>query len=67
MYHYVRPIKESKFPEIKGLEIEKFQKQLSYFEKNFRFGGVDFLLDSINLEQYPKFEKIILTFDDVLK
>jgi len=67
MYHYVRPIKKSKFPEIKGLEIESFQKQLSYFEKNFSMGGIDFILNSINLEQNSKLEKVILTFDDGLK
>ena len=30
MYHYVREIKNSKFPDIKGLEIENFRRQLNY-------------------------------------
>ena len=36
MYHYVRPIKESKFPGIKGLELDGFKRQLDYFTDNFR-------------------------------
>ena len=35
MYHYVRPIKDSKFPRIKGLELELFKLQLDYLKKNF--------------------------------
>ena len=32
MYHYVRPIKKSKYPNINGLEISDFIKQLNYFK-----------------------------------
>ena len=35
MYHYVRPIKGSKHPNIKGLELENFKKQINFFLKNF--------------------------------
>ena len=36
MYHYVRPISKSRYPKIKGLELEAFKKQLDFFlkEKN---------------------------------
>ena len=37
MYHYVRPIKNSKFPKIKGLEVSSFKKQLDYLSQNFNF------------------------------
>ena len=33
MYHYVREIKNSKFPNLKGLEFEDFKKQINYFIK----------------------------------
>ena len=36
-YHYVRPIKDSKFPNIKGLELKKFIYQLDYLKKNYKF------------------------------
>ncbi len=35
MYHYVREIKNSKYPTIKGLEISSFKRQLDFLEKNF--------------------------------
>ena len=34
MYHYVRPIKGSKFPGIKGLELDGFKQQLDYLTEN---------------------------------
>ena len=33
-YHYIRPIKGSKFPRIKGLEFYNFKKQLDYLQSN---------------------------------
>lgn len=67
MYHYVRPIKNSTYPEIKGLELDGFLRQLKYFENNFKFVNSKQLLDSIynnfNLEK----NSIALTFDDGLK
>ena len=35
MYHYVRPIKNSVYPRVKGLEIDAFTQQINYFKKNF--------------------------------
>ena len=34
MYHYVRPILNSKYPGLKGLELKSFQ-QLDYLQKNY--------------------------------
>jgi len=35
MYHYVRDIKRSKYPRIKGLEISGFVRQLDYLIDNY--------------------------------
>ena len=35
MYHYVREIKSSNYPKIKGLEISGFRRQLDYLTNNF--------------------------------
>ena len=35
MYHYIRKINRSKYPEFKGLEIENFKIQLNYLESKF--------------------------------
>lgn len=66
MYHYVRP-KESQFPEIRGLEIEGFKRQINYFKANFNFLTASQVLDCIyNNTDLPE-NSILLTFDDGLK
>lgn len=42
MYHYVRPIVGSKFPGIKGLELEGFKRQLDYLESHFEIVSPEF-------------------------
>ena len=67
MYHYVRPIKESKFPGIKGLELEGFKRQLDYLSENFSVVSTE---EVINAAKYstplPK-DACWLTFDDGYK
>ena len=45
MYHYVREIKNSKYPKIKGVELEIFKKQLDYLKLNFNMINGDDLID----------------------
>jgi len=67
MYHYVRPIKKSKYPEIKGLELDGFKKQIEYFQNHFKFITSEDLLDCIySNKQIPK-NSVLLTFDDGFK
>jgi len=67
MYHYVRPIKGSKFPGIKGLELEGFKRQLDYLSENFSIVSTE---EVINAAKYstplPK-DACWLTFDDGYK
>jgi peptidoglycan/xylan/chitin deacetylase (PgdA/CDA1 family)/SAM-dependent methyltransferase len=67
MYHYVRNMHETPYPEIKGLLIDKFKGQLDYLMRNYTI---------ISLEQYADYlggkgdipdNSCILTFDDGLK
>ena len=67
MYHYVRPIKNSQYPKIKGLELDSFKKQITYFNNNFRFIGANDLLYSIYDNKEIPDNSILLTFDDGLK
>lgn len=67
MYHYVRSLKNSAYPEIKGLEKEKFKNQLEYFKKKFEFGNFIDIIDSAYKKNEIKKNEIILTFDDGLK
>jgi peptidoglycan/xylan/chitin deacetylase (PgdA/CDA1 family) len=67
MYHYVRPIANSMFPRLKGLELELFRNQLDYFQNNYEILTTDqvisFLVNKIEL---PK-DSVWLTFDDGYK
>ena len=67
MYHYVRPISNSKFPGIKGLETAGFIRQLNYFKKNYSFLTIQDILDVIYENKEIKANSIFLTFDDGLK
>ena len=66
MYHYVRPLKNSEYPEIKGLEVGQFQNQIEFFRKNFHFGDVNILFDSIESSSIENNDLVFLTFDDGL-
>jgi len=67
MYHYVRPIKNSKYPAIKGLELDSFIRQINHLKKKFHIlTATEFLDGLINQEKIKK-NSILLTFDDGLK
>ena len=67
MYHYVREIKKSKYPNLKGLEFEEFKKQINYFQKNFNVLSNDNFIEIIKSKKIPKKKSILLTFDDGFK
>ena len=62
-YHYVREIKNSKYPAIKGLEISKFKKQLDFLKKKFEIIKP---LDLIQNKGLPN-NSCLLSFDDGFK
>ena len=63
MYHYVRNIEESRYPEIKGLELDFFIKQLSFFKENYNVVGMEDVILSLGGESLPP-KPLLLTFDD---
>jgi len=67
MYHYVRQLKNSAYPEIKGLEERGFENQLKYFDNKFEFGNFTEIINSAYYDIKIKNNKILLTFDDGLK
>jgi len=67
MYHYVRPIRGSKFPNIKGLELKGFKRQLDFIEENYSVVSAEQVIDAIvKNKKLPK-NACQLTFDDGLK
>ena len=63
----MRPIKKSKFPKIKGLELEDFLNQIKFFKTHFNFITIQQFLDSIYRNKDLPINSILLTFDDGLK
>ena len=64
MYHYVRNIKKSDYPNLNGLEFSDFKKQILFFKKNFNLLSNDQFIEIINSKKLPKKKSILLTFDD---
>lgn len=67
MYHYVRPIKDSEYPEIKGLELDLFKEQLDFFQDNFNVVTMESVIDSLNGKCKLPEKPMLLTFDDGYK
>ena len=67
MYHYVRPIKNSKYPNIKGLEIKEFKNQIENFQKQYNIISESDFINILECKKIPKKPSILLTFDDGYK
>lgn len=64
MYHYVRPIMRSRFPEVKGLEAERFREQIRYLKTHYTIVGMDTLVASLRSNEALPRRACVLTFDD---
>ena len=64
MYHYVREIKNSNYPNLKGLEFEDFKKQINFFCNNFNVLTNDDFKEIISSKKIPSKPSFLLTFDD---
>lgn len=67
MYHYVRPIAQSKYPNIKGLELDLFKEQVKFFASNFSPVTMEQVVDSMYKRTKLPDNPILLTFDDGYK
>ena len=64
MYHYVRDLKNTRYPAIKGLNLQLFREQLKYLKRHYNFVTANQLVDAFqNGTELPK-KSIVLTFDD---
>ena len=64
MYHYVRPLAQSKYPKIKGLEFSKFKSQLDYIQNNYSVITAKELVSTKQGIGVLPDNPILLTFDD---
>lgn len=67
MYHYVRDLKNSRYPEIKGCDVRLFKEQIGFLKKYYHFPTVEEILDAYyNNRELPD-KSVFLTFDDAYK
>ena len=64
MYHYVRPLKETAFPEIKGLDLDLFEGQLAYLSRNYTPVTMEHVIAVGRGEDHFPKNPVLLTFDD---
>lgn len=61
MYHYVRIIEESRYPQVKGLELKLFKQQIKFLKENgFQFVALKDVVEKKNITE----KSVLLTFDD---
>ena len=54
-YHYVRPIKNSKFSNLKGLEVKEFINQINYLKSKYNIiSATDIINTILNKDKLPK-------------
>ena len=65
MYHYVRDLAHSRYPNIKGLDYSLFKEQIQFLKKNFAMVTMEEVIEAYNSNTYNLPEKAcLLTFDD---
>jgi polysaccharide deacetylase len=64
MYHYVRDLKYSRYPSIKGLDVVLFKEQVAFLKKHYSFVTVEEVIAATQgIHKLPS-HPILLTFDD---
>lgn len=64
MYHYVRELAETRFKEIRGLNLSLFREQISYLQRYYEFVTVEDCLEAISGGRELPHNATLLTFDD---
>lgn len=64
MYHYVRDLYNSRYPEIKGLDYELFKQQIEFFSNNFNVVTMEQVIAAKNGSYDLPENALLLTFDD---
>ncbi|MDD6267977.1 MAG: polysaccharide deacetylase family protein [Clostridium sp.] len=64
MYHYVRELRNSRYPAIKGMDIEEFEKQIKFFKNNFDVVTMQEVLSAVGGKGELPEKAMLLTFDD---
>lgn len=64
MYHYIRDLKNSRYPLIKGLDVNLFKGQIEYLQKHYNFVTIEQIIAAYNNQFVLPNKSVLLTFDD---
>ena len=64
MYHYVRNLRHSRYPEIKGLDFELFRQQIRFLKENFHIVRMEDVIEAVRTGKKLPEKAALLTFDD---
>ena len=64
MYHYVRDLAYSRYPGIKGCDVQLFKEQIGYIKKYYNPVTVEQVMECQSTHQELPDHPILLTFDD---
>lgn len=64
MYHYVRDLSNSRYPEIKGMDVSLFKKQISFFKEKFNPVTIEDVIACYDGGTSLPENALLLTFDD---
>lgn len=64
MYHYVRDLSRSRYPEIKGLDLKLFNEQIERLSRQFTFITMEDILACVEEDVAIPANSAYLTFDD---
>lgn len=64
MYHYTRDLVHSRYPKIKGLDINLFREQIAFLKKNFDIVTMEQVIEASKGARKLPQNAMLLTFDD---
>lgn len=67
MYHYVRDVEKTPFPDIKATSIAEFRRQVAYVKENFDTPPLEACVEFLEGTWTPRRDICLFTFDDGLR
>lgn len=67
MYHYIRDLPNTAFPQLKGMSTEAFRRQFTVLQDRYEMATLETALEFVRGRYKPHRDLCLLTFDDGLK
>lgn len=64
MYHYTRDLKNSRYPQIKGMDYQLFREQIQFFKEHYNVVTMEYVIDVVKGKSKLPEKAVLLTFDD---